>query len=116
MMDASSVDGGSRCAYGRAGTGLLVLARTCAGRNHLLMRLPDIRGWLLTGSLALCAGFTAALTTAGYTAKAGSFLEERKMPMKFSWIACQPNCRGWVTAVGIVTSDSPSEFEAFARG
>jgi hypothetical protein len=80
------------------------------------MRLPDIRGWLLTGSLALCAGFTAGLTTAGYTAKAGSFLEERKMPMKFSWIACQPNCRGWVTAVGIVTSDSPSEFEAFARG
>jgi len=38
------------------------------------------------------------------------------MPMKFNWVACQPNCRGWVTAVGIVTADSPGEFEAFARG
>ena len=38
------------------------------------------------------------------------------MPMKFNWVACQPNCRGWVTAVGIVTADSPGDFEAFARG
>jgi hypothetical protein len=36
--------------------------------------------------------------------------------MKFNWVACQPNCRGWVTAVGIVTADSPTDFEAFARG
>src|SRR3981081_2582432 len=36
--------------------------------------------------------------------------------MKFSWIACQPNCRGWVSAVGIVTSDSPRDFDEFARG
>ena len=38
------------------------------------------------------------------------------MPMKFSWIACQPNCKGWVSAVGIVTADSPGDFEVFARG
>jgi hypothetical protein len=43
-------------------------------------------------------------------------LEERKLPMKFSWVACQPNCRGWVSAVGIVTADSPREFDEFARG
>ena len=36
--------------------------------------------------------------------------------MHFNWIACQPNCRGWVSAVGIVTSDSPREFDEFARG
>src|SRR4051794_23886427 len=36
--------------------------------------------------------------------------------MRFSWIACQPNCRGWVSAVGIVTADSPREFDEFARG
>src|SRR5258708_40105556 len=36
--------------------------------------------------------------------------------MKFSWVACQPNCRGWVSAVGIVTADSPREFDEFARG
>src|SRR5215211_2681994 len=31
-------------------------------------------------------------------------------------IACQPNCRGWVSAVGIVTADSPRDFDEFARG
>jgi hypothetical protein len=43
-------------------------------------------------------------------------LEERKTPMKFSWVDCQPNCRGWISAVGIVTADTPKEFEDFARG
>jgi hypothetical protein len=35
--------------------------------------------------------------------------------MKFSWVACQPNCRGWVSAVGIVTRDTPRDFDEFAR-
>ena len=40
--------------------------------------------------------------------------------MKFSWVVCQPNCKGaglgWISAVGIVTSDSPRDFDEFARG
>ena len=36
--------------------------------------------------------------------------------MKFSWVACQPNCRGWISAVGVVTADSPKDFEDFAHG
>ena len=52
----------------------------------------------------------------GNTAHAGATLEERKLPMRFSWVACEPNCRGWVSAVGIVTSESPADFDAFARG
>jgi hypothetical protein len=52
----------------------------------------------------------------GGSAQAGVTLEERKLPMKFSWVACQPNCRGWVSAVGIVTADSPRDFDEFARG
>ena len=36
--------------------------------------------------------------------------------MRFSWVACQPDCRGWVSAVGIVTADSPRDFDEFARG
>lgn len=52
----------------------------------------------------------------GGRAHAGVTLEERKLPMKFSWVACQPDCRGWVSAVGIVTSDSPRDFDEFARG
>ncbi|WP_143201705.1 hypothetical protein [Bradyrhizobium sp. NAS96.2] len=50
------------------------------------------------------------------TARAGVAFEGRKLPMKFSWVACQPNCRGWVSAVGIVTADSPRDFDEFARG
>jgi hypothetical protein len=34
--------------------------------------------------------------------------------MKFSWIACEPNCRGWVSAVGVVTADSPKDFDELA--
>ena len=52
----------------------------------------------------------------GGRAHAGVTLEERKMPMRFSWVVCQPNCRGWVSAVGIVTADTPQDFEEFARG
>ena len=52
----------------------------------------------------------------GGRAQAGVTLEERKMPMRFSWVACQPNCRGWVSAIGIVTADTPQDFEEFARG
>lgn len=36
--------------------------------------------------------------------------------MKFSWVACEPNCRGWISAVGIITADTPKEFEEFSRG
>jgi hypothetical protein len=52
----------------------------------------------------------------GTSARAGGTLEQRKLPMRFSWVACQPNCRGWVSAVGIVTADSPKDFDEFARG
>ena len=50
------------------------------------------------------------------TAHAGTALEQRKQPMKFDWVDCQPNCRGWVSAVGIVTADTPKEFDDFSRG
>jgi hypothetical protein len=56
------------------------------------------------------------IATLGGAAHAGVSLEERKLPMRFSWVACQPNCRGWVSAVGIVTADSPRDFDEFARG
>ena len=52
----------------------------------------------------------------GGSAQAGTVLEERKLPMRFSWVACEPNCRGWITAVGIITADSPNDFDEFARG
>ncbi len=35
--------------------------------------------------------------------------------MRFTWVACEPNCRGWFTAVGIVTGDTPKDFDEFAK-
>jgi hypothetical protein len=74
------------------------------------------RGLALLGATALCITLSGSVTTLGTAARAGAALEERKLPMKFSWVDCQPNCRGWVSAVGIITADSPREFDDFARG
>lgn len=74
------------------------------------------RGWALLGAAAFCLALPGAITTLGNSAHAGGALEERKQPMRFKWNACQPDCRGWVSAIGIVTSDSPREFEEFAKG
>ena len=81
-----------------------------------LVRLLDFRGWALFGAAALCIALPGVIVTPSGSAHAGVTLEERKLPMKFSWVACQPNCRGWVSAVGIVTADSPRDFDEFARG
>ncbi|MGB8397903.1 MAG: hypothetical protein WCE35_03795 [Bradyrhizobium sp.] len=81
-----------------------------------LVRSPKLRGWALLGAVALCIAVPGAITTPGNSASARVSLEERKLPMRFNWVACQPNCKGWVSAVGIVTADSPREFDEFARG
>jgi hypothetical protein len=72
-------------------------------------------GSVLLCAAALCIALTGPVATSGGSAHAGSTLEERKLPMRFTWVACQPNCRGWVGAVGIVTADTPKEFDEFAR-
>src|SRR5882762_8459902 len=76
----------------------------------------DIRGWALLGAAALCIALPGGITTLGNSAQAGVTLEERKQPMRFGWVACEPNCKGWVSAVGVVTADSPHDFDEFARG
>jgi hypothetical protein len=76
----------------------------------------DFRGWAVLGAAGLCIALLGAIATLGGSAHAGVTLEERKLPMRFSWVACQPNCRGWVNAVGVVTADSPGDFDEFARG
>jgi hypothetical protein len=72
-------------------------------------------GSALLCAAALCVALTDPVATSGNSTRASSTLEERKMPMRFTWVACQPNCRGWVGAVGIVTADTPKEFDEFAR-
>jgi hypothetical protein len=75
-----------------------------------------IRGTALLTAAAFCIALPGAITTLGNSAYAGGTLEERKLPMHFKWVECQPDCKGWVSAVGIVTADSPREFDEFARG
>ena len=67
---------------------------------------------LLVGA-ALCIALVAVLTG---SAHAGVVLEARKLAMKFSWVPCQPDCGGWVSAVGVVTTNTPGDFDEFARG
>ena len=81
-----------------------------------LSKSHDLRGWALVAMAALSVAVPVAVATLGSAARAGSTLEERKLPMKFGWVACAPDCTGWVSAVGIVTSDSPRDFDEFARG
>jgi hypothetical protein len=76
-------------------------------------RWAEIRGWMLLVGVGLCIALVAMLSGSVH---AGVALEARKLPMKFTWVDCQPNCRGWVSAAGIVTADSPTEFDEFARG
>jgi hypothetical protein len=80
-----------------------------------LVRSPKLRGWAFLGATAFCLALPGPTMTLGNSALAGSTLEERKLPMQFNWVACQPDCKGWVSAVGIVTSDSPKDFDDFAR-
>ena len=80
-----------------------------------LVKSFDLRGLALSGATALCIALPGLMMLGG-SVRAETTLEERKLPMKFSWVACPPNCGGWVSAVGIVTADSPADFDQFARG
>src|SRR5690242_4753545 len=85
------------------------------GTKLKLLRSLELPGWALIGATALCLALPG-VTTSGNSAKASSALEERKLPMRFSWIDCKPDCRGWISAIGIVTADSPRDFDEFSRG
>jgi hypothetical protein len=80
-----------------------------------LVKSLDLRGWTLLGVAALGITLSSVTSGLGGSARAGATLEERKLPMRFGWVACRPNCRGWVKAVGIVTADTPADFDEFAR-
>jgi hypothetical protein len=75
----------------------------------------SLGGWAVLATAAICFAVPGMLIVLGSLAHADGTLEERKLPMQFSWVACQPHCGGWVSAVGIVTSESPQDFDDFAR-
>jgi hypothetical protein len=64
---------------------------------------------LVCGAAQMLAGLPAAAEESGSS------------PMRFEWRregpaeACGSNCRVWISAVGYLTSDTPREFESFAK-
>jgi hypothetical protein len=72
-------------------------------------------GSALFRAVAFCVTLPGLMPAVGAPAYAGTVLEEHKRPMHFSQVACEPNCRGWIGAVGIVTGDTPKKFDEFAR-
>ena len=73
------------------------------------------QAWRLRGPAARYIALLSLVAMLSGSAYGGSALEERKLPMRFSWVACEPNCRGWVSAIGIVTAETPRDFDDFAR-
>ncbi len=80
-----------------------------------LVRLR-FRGLALLAAAFACMAVPGILAALTGLAHADGTLEERKLPMQFSWVACQPHCGGWISAIGIVTADSPKDFEDFSHG
>ena len=66
--------------------------------------------------IGLAVASLGAVVVSAWPARARDIVDVRKLPMRFEWVPCDGNCRGWVSAVGVVTSDTPKAFEAFADG
>ncbi|MBN8981545.1 MAG: hypothetical protein J0I29_09775 [Rhizobiales bacterium] len=84
-----------------------------------------VRSLTFSGWARVCAAaFSAAVlgpAMLGPSAYASDTLEERKLPMKFTWYAapsgaCDRDCSAWIGAVGIITSDTPAKFDDFVKG
>jgi hypothetical protein len=92
------------------------LVSDCGEGTKLKLVGLRFRGWAVLTVTVACLAVPGALAVLGGLAHAGGTLEERKLPMQFNWVACQPHCGGWISAVGIVTAESPKDFEDFAQG
>lgn len=88
---------------------------TSSGSGRSTRRRAALLGIVIV-TLAIITSAIAASVLAS-AAHAGTVLEERKLSMRFTWVACgEPDCRGWIGAVGVVTADTVRDFDEFARG
>lgn len=71
---------------------------------------------MLICTALFCIALPAVTAALDKPVASDAVLEARKQPMHFNWIACAPNCRSWISAVGIVTADTPIAFDDFAKG
>lgn len=85
-----------------------------------LVKSLTYSGWARVCAAAFCLSLPG-IATRGDTAHAAETLEARKLPMTFKWHAampgaCQSDCTDWISAVGIITGDTPAQFDDFTRG
>lgn len=76
-------------------------------------------GWTLLCVAAFGLAFSGSAAALDKQDQQGSVkaeVEGRKQPMRFSWIACEPRCGSWISAVGLVTGETPKIFDDFAAG
>ena len=85
------------------------------GTGLSLMQSFRSSGSALLRAIAVCVALPGIAAAFSVTAASAAVLEERKLPMRFTWVACEQDCRGWFTAVGIVTGDTQKDFDEFAR-
>ncbi len=67
---------------------------------------------LMVGLAAMSLGVIASVA---WPARARDVVDIRKLPMRFSWVPCPDHCRGWISATGVITADTPKAFEDFAH-
>ncbi len=76
-------------------------------------------GWVRLCAAAICLVLPGSATLGG-TVGTATTLEERKLPMNFTWheaeAACAQDCAGWIGAVGVITAETPAKFEEFSSG
>jgi hypothetical protein len=97
--------------------GAVAIAHESAGKEPILIGQKSLRSGrsaLLRAAL-FCFSLPGLAAAFASSAEAGAVLEERKLPMRFTWVACEPDCRGWIGAVGIVTGDTVKDFDEFAK-
>jgi hypothetical protein len=87
-------------------------------------KLHHVRSLTFSGLARLCAAAfclsVPGVAALGTSAHAADTLEERKLPMAFTWYdarssACESDCGNWIGAVGVITADTPANFDAFVK-
>jgi hypothetical protein len=90
------------------------------GTGLKFLESPISSGWVQVCAAAFFLLLPGAALAGDAQQAIAPTLEQRKLPMTFDWHAartgaCEPDCRDWISAVGVVTNDTPKQFAAFAK-
>lgn len=84
-----------------------------------LVKSLNLGGWVRICASVFCLSLTGPAMLGVSATRADASLEVRKLPMTFTWheasSSCDRDCSGWIAAVGIITSDTPTKFDEFSK-